>query len=1454
MVQSPRGLNRPSATAIVQAEATAALGSVAAARATAKATGLASESAAALAREARRLASPGMVVTHESPVPLTAGTPATIAGVLQPESTDDDEAEYDITVSTSCRVTRHAKYSFAGDIPQISSPHPHSSLILSPHNGISPHSSQSPDPLSLPALGLIPQPYSRQDVPTPREHFFTPRTDVTQRLPVASMVRFEKTVEASDLGPTPSTEDSIRHSRSVERDDFVTPVRRARRDCLQSPLSDSATAAEDVFFMGDSAKTLPFVDVLSAPGGSSIVAVVENDKKAENGKVTGDLPEEEEKEKASTKPLYQRRYWQPRTTPCEKEANKASYRSRSVSRLPDRHISATQRASEQANASNQAGQMYSRSSSRYRSTDIDTALASSRDNLMGSSYTDATKKEDYVTSLFDLTGRRPCHGGLKDFGLPRYPSNHLNGKSTNSLLETDIDTGEHMEQPIILETDVDTLQTYRLVGSIGSGQQDGVVISPEAAQGKDKSYSLFNLTSICTPGLHRRFVPGGGHTLPATGETVDVYKRTQSLQGIPDGKGALDDTKTASRSFAGGGNSRGLIARLRARARSNHELRVAESLTRLDLPEWLDKADLSKPVFSHHESRLNSLPPEDSTPRVERDAIPRYSLREQRTAPISKKEAPPPVHNDISSTRPPICTASSRIRTIETVSSPTWSVAPSKETHELKRPLRPSELLRQRDSTIAKGLTPITSKLRSSMRSSSEVPNGTRLDRGTLLSSSLRDQPDSRTSTAAASSVLLNPDDFLTREQKLWNLRPAPLKATKEVPSRTALSTTGGALSSAEIVRAPKTLQAASDLSTTPTPRPVPRATNRKSPQDCLVRINGDTHIIPDPQELQIKEVPKCTSAEGSIKMADCDATDSEAFDGHLESGFYQPMGFDRGFPGNRREDGEECIYEEVKRPKTRAPPPPPHLVSTLQSPPHNGDAHTLSPLAPPSPSWRSIDEGGETETQATDGFDKISDLTCLTDLLDRCAGRHLTLLQNRPSALETLLAQIGWWPSVPSAAKSERVSSSSADTIALAAGHFDVKEDGHRHEFLALLASPSSQRPIELTEFGLDQVRSGLERNPRDGMLYLRCNNPDCPRVGPTRADKARSWVTCPNCFTAYCSATCRQRAPHAGDVCSFGRARLVCGRILHQLAPCQQVSLTVLAKAGFARLGRGGIVLAFSSVQNAEFFFTYCNALPNHPGADSFLPSAGETTATRPSPSGLMAPPIYLTLEELNELDSRVAAPCRTYSPNNSFVLIVIVCAYDIQTVGNGRAVHFFKQGRILPFPVSYQPHTTDVVRKPAFEKRGGVSESSLGGWTPVKTTREERELFLKRLQRTLRERGLSLRHHHADVYQKLEHFVETGEPFTEVELSFHDYIADQEVLCVIAPMKEAVLQVTEVARQRAKNKPTTKTGVTETGQQQVHAPPHKTASAAAAAAMKLPANRQMMSRPQRGVETEL
>lgn len=291
--------------------------------------------------------------------------------------------------------------------------------------------------------------------------------------------------------PRRSTNDMRKRSDNEE-------LRRARRDHFLSTVA-SENAREEPFFMGDAG------DIETSPP-----------------------------EGAMTEPL-KRRYWRLKSLPNDGDASQqqaSNYRSRSVSRLH-----------KQTNGSNR---MLARSGSRYRSTDIDAALASSREHLMVMSFTDEDKKN---ASLFDLTARRECMSTAVN--LVKSPSNpnhmqFLNGKSTNSLLETDIDTGEQSGQPIILETDVDTLDTYQVVPN----------------RNKDKSYSLFNLTNLSASGYHRRSDINERSRKGA-------YGRAQSLQGIHND----DEVKTDSKSSS----SKGLIARLKARATSTYELREVGS-------------------------------------------------------------------------------------------------------------------------------------------------------------------------------------------------------------------------------------------------------------------------------------------------------------------------------------------------------------------------------------------------------------------------------------------------------------------------------------------------------------------------------------------------------------------------------------------------------------------------------------------------------------------------------------------------------------------------------------------------------------------------------------------------------------------------------------------------------------------------------------------------------------
>ncbi|VDM16886.1 unnamed protein product [Hydatigera taeniaeformis] len=949
------------------------------------------------------------------------------------------------------------------------------------------------------------------------------------------------------------------------------------------------------------------------------------------------------------------------------------------------------------------GRMYSRSCSRYRSTDIDVALANSaisRENLTGAAVTDDNQKKKMASSLFDLSARR-------QFSM----SNNLqflSGKSTNSLLETDIDTGEQKNQQIILETDVDTLNTYRLVGGFASADEGPIQAN------NDKTYSLFNLTYLNSTGQPRRhFTEDNKHQSRA-----DAYKRAQSLSGIAK---SIDNHRGELKS----GES-SLVARLRARARSNHELRVAESLTRIHVPEWLDKADLSRPLSPLRTSLSPPPPPPPLIPREKNIqshsgvSLPSTTLFQHAFT------------NGVETTLP-------KSKTIETVSKPIWSPTPPTKT-ETHRSLRPSQILRERNASYGSKLAPIKSTLRGSMKSNvAERSDVSSIDYGNII------RPGG--SIIASRPVHLNPEDFLTHNEKVWGE-----KSTAQTPPPVVCTTA----TSAELIQAPKT-----SLRSPSSPSGAKRLQQIQSQNGHSVRRNGETQLC-SPNE-----------SSSSLKMADSESL--------VENQFYQPMETAEVKQSiNRFLD--EGLYEEVQRPAKFVPPPlsvPRTTPSTsaISTPAANSDSH--------SPTWHNVDSDGETETAATDGLDNISDLTCLTDLLDKYSTRHFTLLQNRPSALENILTQFGWWSSAPNPTSRQQPRGSS-DSVALAATHFNPDEDSHRNEFLALLTSPAGQGPMILTEYGFDQKRIGLDRNPKDGMLYVHCNNPSCPRMGPTRVDRARSWRTCTNCFTAYCSSKCREQAfPIHNMVCNFGRIRLVCGRILHRLAPSQQVSLTALAKAGATRLGRGGILITFASVQDAEFFLTRSTELslrqPRQPSES--------VSADRPSPSGLIAPPIYLTVEELNKLDSKLATPCKLYKPSVSYVLIVIICAYDLEVTKNGRAVHLYKQCIILPFPGS-----AAKVAPPVSQAKSPCPKPPTISWTRRQTSKEEREAYSKHLQRTLRERGVSLRHSEPEVYKQLSKFVETGETFEPVEFDFNDYYSNQVITCRIAPMEDVVIRQKE------------------------------------------------------------
>ncbi|CAL8107514.1 unnamed protein product [Calicophoron daubneyi] len=1102
--------------------------------------------------------------------------------------------------------------------------------------------------------------------------------------------------------------------------------------------------------------------------------------------------------KSSTQMLRPR--WQLKPIPTDNEIRER-LRSRSRQRAEERQS----RSSYQ-----EEGGVYrprsSRSDSRYRCTDIDSAIAESRVDVADTAQSSRRSSEmnsdaKQSASLFDLDAR--LHKATTPMGTQNAPirfarasvekasTNRLgDAKSYNSLLETDIDTGENFERPVVLETDVDKLETQLNNQPFERSSRD---------EYQPKTCSLFNLTFAHTPGTYRRQTTNEFHTekepIEPVGqspvEQINNWQRTKSLQGLPHhGKdsplppsGFQGDSQRGRLQSPG---AKGLIDRLRERAKSTYELQVAQSLTKLRVPEWLDKAEcLSRSVIEstdaigtdpvgrkqYHTDSLKSIPLTDTYinhPRPHLSSVRSFSSV-RRPSELQNYNW---LHN---STR------------VETIAEP---VVPKTGGSHQPRFFRPSQEMRQRGDSASR-LKPITSRLYSSMRSLAASRNSDIQSRPTDIRPQVApraNRPYQSNTMAQGTVMKLSPQDFVPKHEQLWgrdlngeNWRYE--RATTEPPEQTNLIG-----------------------------QPDPNLHYTTFVSDTERRMKSDVY-------------PKSLSSQFVHSPGDAGNAD-RSFEKSL--GDIKPADYDSGTENSGDHTNSPAQQTKVKPPQVSPKPRPEELhpeqklemiKNYMPNSTKNGTAAGVQNALPSheeptsqrtESDWRSMDAEGESESDVTDGFDRISDLTCMTSLVDTCSSRHRALLANRPSAFEHLLTSLGWWPPVPEA-EHHHLPPTAAEAISIAAHEFDVEDDPHKLEFLRILSGPESRGPINLSEFGLNQLSGTVHRKQEDGLLYISCGRAECTR-SPLRVLEAQSWRACPNCYTMYCSTSCRalDRASVQNHpaVCSFARVKRVCSRILRNLAPGQITSLTALAKTGMTRLGRGGILLPFALVRHAELFLQRSQTDP-FITSDSFentleKASAGWEKHHLPSPGGLMSPPLYLTLSELEELDSTVAIPCRNYVPSTSMVLIIVVCAYELIARPDGRPVHLFKQSMILPFPA----HSSTAGKKPQSSERK-TAPPELPPSKPVlpktngtlsKPDRQamaSREAYMIRLQRILREHGVSLRHQHSDIYTQIASFVETGIPFSPIRLIFHDFVQREEVACIIKPMADPQIYPTSQLR---------------------------------------------------------
>ncbi|CAH8573642.1 unnamed protein product [Dicrocoelium dendriticum] len=1072
--------------------------------------------------------------------------------------------------------------------------------------------------------------------------------------------------------------------------------------------------------------------------------------------------------------------WQLKPIPSDAEIRER-LRSRSRQRAEERQSRVVQ-----TEATSATRQRDSRSDSRYRFTDLDSAIAESRGETTvpkrwpqsGVELDSQVKKlapslqlENRITTTSCSTQRPPpSYSGIHAIASLNTSTRRFFGdaKSYSSLLETDIDTGENYERPILLETDVDNMVT---------GFKNPSLHSPLIGEFADqKTRSLFNLTLAHTPGsTYRGVYPNDRRPDLASTEPEQNWQRTKSLQGLPHRE--QESSKSYYRTFSQqskltGVGAKGLLERLRDRAKSDHELRIAQSLTKLHVPEWLDKAEcLTRSSVQSGDGIVDSVV-------VQKCISSDLNRRVPAKGPLMEHSRP----------------LLSSIRSSPSTRHPEKAVSTGDATNEASRSkliggyqpkfIRPSQELRERGSSISR-LRPITSKLHNSMQTLlRNLPND-----------EIRPQaaPRATRQTGQSTEMKLSPQDFVPKREQIWG---------HEIPTLNLRQARDRQFPVNERIQNPSKLG-----------------------DRCQMISEAYENVRGEGRKSYLAAGAPNTAYSGQVTQVMQPISRRQQANVRTMYEDIKPADYDSGteHSGEHSDERPHCssviiTQNGTSSNATQNPITQAEFTSATQSN-YQKTEHQLAQNSDTQRSeWNSIDADGETESEVTDGLDQISDLTCLTSLVDTFASRHRALLANRPTALDHLLTGLGWWPSTPQP-HHHHSPPTAAEAISIAAHEFDVDEDSHRSEFIDLLAGPESRRPINLGEFALNQLTDSVKRKKEDGLLYISCGRSECTKPS-VKVANAANWCACANCYTLYCSTACRsidrQSAHDHPTVCSFARARRVCTRILRSFAPGQLNGLTALAKTGMARLGRGGILLPFALVRHAELFLERSKAIcsANEGSIDNSLEYAYSCWENHhlPSPGGLMSPPIYLTISELEELDSTVANPCRRYAPSSSMVLLVVVCAYELIARSDGRPVHLFKQSLVVPFPAHQtsgrsgqkqaatetQPVTpTRVTSKPSLPQTNGMVNK------PDRQAIAAREAYMIRLQRMLRERGVSLRHHYPEIYTHIANFVENGVTFTPIRILFHDFVLREEVICTIKPMSDPHIQPTrELQSQRSKH----------------------------------------------------
>ncbi|KRF98412.1 uncharacterized protein Dwil_GK14765, isoform B [Drosophila willistoni] len=313
---------------------------------------------------------------------------------------------------------------------------------------------------------------------------------------------------------------------------------------------------------------------------------------------------------------------------------------------------------------------------------------------------------------------------------------------------------------------------------------------------------------------------------------------------------------------------------------------------------------------------------------------------------------------------------------------------------------------------------------------------------------------------------------------------------------------------------------------------------------------------------------------------------------------------------------------------------------------------------------------------------------------------------------------------------------------------------------------------------FNGDQQQLLQQQQQQQQLLQIKCRNTKCEQSA-TPADAKKLYKSCHNCTHLYCSRECRRAhwEKHR-KACLHSRASNLCRQVL---ATCKddvdsQRHLSLLARKGSLSQGRGVVRVLFRSAESAEGFIKHG------------FQCMGEASYVRW--------PDLMPAEMGLELYSELLKLSTEYKPESKMLIYVAICVVS-EAPGMGQApVRWERQlvsrcaklklckTVLLELEQQQQALQQQPLSVVAVPER---TEILILTFNPgLRSVPGNRELILSNILDILSRRGVLLRKHYPEIYQRLQTYTDgQTDKFNPVTLHPRDSQTGQSFVCIIMPV---------------------------------------------------------------------